>query len=317
MDELVLRSLKGETSDAEELALKAWREQSPANETHYQEVIAVWELRKLQRPLLEASAVPTADRVLSRGWRSDKPARAPFALKAIAVGLAAAASIVLAFGLGQSSSRGRPLHESPLELVTNGSEMVSARLGDGTIVRLGGESRLKLNAVDTREVWLEGRAFFAVAKQHGREFRVHSSAGEMVVLGTRFDVETRNRQLKLVVVEGRVRLTAGAAAVDVGAGQMTEVVGGGPPTVARPVDVAGAVEWLGSFVAFEATPMHQVAGELQNRFGITLVVEDSLLASRPITGWFNGHTADGLVSAICFAAGARCTTAGSTVRMRQ
>jgi len=53
-------------------------------------------------------------------------------------------------------------------------------------------------------VGLEGEAYFEVEK--GAEFRVETSFGQVRVLGTRFNVSTRNNRLEVVCFEGRVEV---------------------------------------------------------------------------------------------------------------
>lgn len=84
--------------------------------------------------------------------------------------------------------------EPELLLHTTGKEHSSITLSDGTKVYLNGNSRLSYKAgafnKNEREVWLEGEAFFEVAKNPKKPFIIHSP-GEMQtkVLGTSFDVK--------------------------------------------------------------------------------------------------------------------------------
>src|SRR5690606_13338431 len=116
------------------------------------------------------------------------------------------------------------------EIITGMSESTTIRLGDGTIVRLGPESRLRVvGDRDRREVWMEGRAFFAVARDEARPFHVRTPAGDAVVLGTRFDLEARD-DLRVLVVEGAVRLGADGKELDIESSQLGTIAPDHPPT---------------------------------------------------------------------------------------
>src|SRR5262249_38774215 len=137
--------------------------------------------------------------------------------------------------------RGHAPDETPAlaqaSFATGPTERVTITLGDGTVVRLGAESHLRVTARPReRALWLEGHAYFAVAK-HRYPFVVRTSAGEALAHGTRFDLEAHGSQLRLLVVEGRVDLTGATRRVEVGAGEFGRIEDRDPVPVSRPADV--------------------------------------------------------------------------------
>jgi ferric-dicitrate binding protein FerR (iron transport regulator) len=94
------------------------------------------------------------------------------------------------------------------EFVTDTAEMATARLDDGSVVRLAPRSRLRVShAAHVRESWLDGEAYFAVAHDKARPFRVRTRAGTVEVLGTRFDLrvaadDARHRHRGRVALHG-------------------------------------------------------------------------------------------------------------------
>jgi transmembrane sensor len=224
--------------------------------------------------------------------------------------VAATVLITVGFGIARVSTpkpAELPLF-GPAELVTGPGETATTRLADGTVVRLAPESRLQvMKNVHEREVWLTGRAYFAVAKDSTRPFRVRTHAGEALVLGTRFDLEVRGRTLQLLVVEGRVALSARGATVQVGPAEMTRVVADTVLPVSRVEDTQSPLRWLDTFVAFEETPLRDVAAEIERRFGIRIEVADTALAARTVTGWSSAPTPRDLLTRICVAVRAYCS----------
>lgn len=81
-------------------------------------------------------------------------------------------------------------------------------LADGSIVYLGAESRLqypKQLSGKTREIYLEGEAFFEVEHDVYRPFIVHTGKVQTQVLGTSFKIEAfKNQQLNVSVATGKV-----------------------------------------------------------------------------------------------------------------
>ena len=84
-------------------------------------------------------------------------------------------------------------------------------LADGTKVLLNNESRLRFPTRftgNTRTVYVEGEAYFTVAKDAAHPFIVHSRDISTTALGTRFNVKAyKNKALCITLVDGSVRVT--------------------------------------------------------------------------------------------------------------
>jgi transmembrane sensor len=265
------------------------------------------------------SEPPSAAAVLGR--RRDDPV--PAAAKRtrwmpwlIGVGAAAAgvvAGVVLPRNTAQKTSWG------VADVATGAAEMTTVQLGDGSVVRLAPASRLRVTTSDSaREVTLEGRAFFVVAKMPERPFVVHTAAGNARVLGTRFELATQERDLKLVVVEGRVALTSGTTQVEVGAGEQSGVR---DRQTLAPTAVPNAnrmEQWVGKFLVFQSTPVRDAAREVERMYGVRVVVADSVIGRRTVTATFTDQTATQVLDVICSVVNAQCESkSGDMVMSRR
>lgn len=88
------------------------------------------------------------------------------------------------------------------------AENTSVVLPDNSQVLLQPGSELSYNSLSwflTREVKLRGEAFFEVEK--GETFSVKTKAGQVEVLGTKFNVKSADSRLNVVCYEGRVKVT--------------------------------------------------------------------------------------------------------------
>jgi transmembrane sensor len=322
MDELILRSLQGRTTETEEQNLFEWRRASDANEQTYRELERLWSVSaQLPRAGANEPAPTIQDLLEKRRARSvviGLPSSGPRARRGwrfwSAIGTSAAAVVVLLLA-------GRHFWPSanaagPAEIVTGASELSTVTLGDGSVVRLAPSSRLRLpHGLHAREVWLEGRAYFAVAHDPKRRFKVHTNLGDAVVLGTRFDLRTDGSQLRLLVVEGRVQLETSGHTVAVGAHRLAQVASAQEPAVAE-VDqqyIQRTLDWTGNFVAFETTPLRDVARELGQHYSIAITVTDSTLAKKTVTGWFANESLEDVLMLVCRAVRARCAVLESGV----
>lgn len=232
--------------------------------------------------------------------------------------LAAAAMGAVAVGYGASDWLGggdEPLQ--PSEVVTEEGERSTAQLADGTVVRLAPESRLVLNPEGrSREVFLEGRAFFAVASDSDAPFLVRGPGGEARVLGTRFEIITRAEEMRVVVIEGLVSLGSGDYRQEVGAHQVSHARKGEQPSVLEVENVWKLMDWVDRFLAFEGTRIGEVAEELEARFGVTLELEDPKLADETITVWFGeDESLEEVVSVVCRLIETECSVNDGSVWM--
>ena len=316
MDDLIARVLSGEAGEQEKRQLDAWRGASAENDRRFRELAEVWRLcapveSKLEVPppplaaaIVEAAEqrrvriVPLASRRLRRvpGWQW----------------AAAAAVLVIGVGLGWGRWRSAGMQE----YATGPTQTRTASLADGSVVRLGPGSRLRVRKTDQRSMELRGVAFFAVATDTTHPLVVRTEAGWVQVLGTRFELRVGADSLRLVVVEGHVRLAGIGGQVEVGRGGVGRIVGRAQPSVSEVPNVWALLDWPQGVLLFQATPLAEVLREVGARFGRPVVVRDSSLAQRTVTAWFEDEPLEVVVNTVCAVVGARCVVGDTVAVMR-
>ena len=319
-DHKLFRSLEGRTSPDEEASVQAWRDGSPEHERQYRELAEVLDAATRSKTLADstppsplklihqAESVAGAQRVSHRrspGWWRPVLDSWP------RWGVAAAAVLVLSLALGRAAKDPGPVtpHFEAEEFATGPADAATVTLRDGTVVRLGPQSRLRVMAGEGRSVALRGRALFSVAKDPERPFRIETDVGSVEVLGTRFELETRDEELRVAVIEGQVALSARDRRTEISAGEMRQVVKGLTlPAVPIPEDF-DIVEWAGNFLAFRDTPIRDAAREITRLYGVEIVVPDTYLAGHTITAWFADEPIEQVTRVFCMVAQARCITA--------
>lgn len=228
--------------------------------------------------------------------------------------ISAAAVLLLGLALGALWPGSRPgvSELAAMEITTGPEEMVTTRLNDGTMVRLAPESRLLVRGNSSaREVWLNGQGFFAVAHEEDRPFTVRTRVGDAIVMGTRFSIQVRERQVQVAVVEGRVALAANGERVEAAAGDVGHVTEGSPPRLEQGADLAPMLAWMGGYLAFQDTPLSVAALEIEARFGLRVLIADPEVGRRTISAWFTTESPGEVLSIVCRAAGAHCTLTDS------
>lgn len=325
---IIAAALAAEATDAELEELRIWRAADPANEWEYRRLARLWaaagDLGASDRDVPAPSAAEIVGRVtgtsavgapaVTDGLRQ-RTSRTGDSSPSRWRKLAIAVSLVAGVGLGALlSSVGDRNRVTPTVFATGLDQVATVTLADGTVAQLAPESRLEFSPQGaTREVNLVGRAYFAVAHNPEKPFRVHLPTGSVEVLGTRFDVQSRDGNIQVAVVEGQVRLDARGGRVMVGARQIARAAEERAPEVEQVEDVYQIVSWLEGFFAFQSTPLPEVATELERRFGVRIEITDDDLLERTITGWFADQTPAQVIAGICRAVNALCTTVDDNV----
>jgi len=319
MDELIDRARRGEASPAELTQLEEWRRASEANARLYEHTIRLLDAGRALGTLgPHPRPRPTAGQIIRRAAARPTTVRravarwAPWAI-------AAAAAIVAAVALrARTPANGTAVPGwSATEVVTGSSELATVQLGEGSVVRLAPSSRLRVHAGRERVVSLEGRAFFAVQRMLGRPLRVQTAAGEARVLGTRFELVTSTGGLQVRVVEGRVAVSTPRGDVEVGPGEETDVRAG---AAARPTRVAVAdsvAPWVGTFLAFQATPLRDAARDIERVYRTPVTIGDSALAAETITATFTDRPVEEVVNVVCAVLSAKCEVRDGKVRVER
>lgn len=124
--------------------------------------------------------------------------------------LSVAASLLVLMGLLYLWRAGEFWGQKEIVYTTGFGERSEIELDDGSVVTLNANSTLYWtegwNKSKERKVALEGEAFFKVKKQNGIPFTVHTSDVAVEVLGTSFNVDSREAKTKVYLDEGRVNL---------------------------------------------------------------------------------------------------------------
>lgn len=304
IDEIITMYLSGDVMTPEQsFELDSWIAASADNRTQLEQMRTTWQTLGQRSVALPAfHEVDTSERLPRRSsvvghisrWR--RPVW-------VTAGLAAALVVFML----QRSVRTSEL-EGAQHFATTSGQTSNVRLDDGTVVRLAPGSRLDVTAGSGgRDVQLTGQAFFAVTHQAGRAFRVHTLSGDVKVIGTRFNVNSDGARTDLVVVDGRVELSAGTQRVEVVGGQVSHAERGDvAPAVAVP-NVYSRLGWMSGTMLFNATPLSRVADEIEHRFGVRVEV-DSSLGEHTVTAVFNDRQLPDVLDVVCRIVDASCNS---------
>jgi transmembrane sensor len=338
---LVARYLNHSCTAEERRAVMAWAAQDPANARGLDEARRVWEATgelpdswdvvrgwlALEERLDAIDAGRTAGATAAP--RRGRPAHAIRVLRTRGTHalLAAAAAIVVAVGVTVTSLRLRaPLAVAGREYATAAGEQLNVTLIDGTRVALAPESRLRVPAAygrATREVALDGEAFFRVVHDSARPFHVRARGADARDVGTAFDVRAygSDSAVEVAVAEGRVAVSAVATAgrqgvtSSLGAGDLATVTPAGHIGMVHEADLGPFVGWTDGELVFHETPLGDVVPVLERWYGVTIVVTDPALARRPIYATYTMQSMTDVLTQVTSTVGAHYTQQGRVIKI--
>lgn len=218
--------------------------------------------------------------------------------------LAAAAILLTIAATAIWSTRDGERYGLPKTYRTARAEQRAERLPDGSLLHLNTDSTVTVRYSRAERIVRvdRGQAFFEVAHEGARRFRVEAGRAGAVAVGTQFDVYRKSGTVTVTVVEGSVAVFTGSApllvpaslfpehALRLEAGYQVDVTDrlGAP----RRVDARAVVAWLTRQIAFEDKPLGEVAAEF-NRYGrIELQIDDESVRALPISGVFDAYDTD-------------------------
>lgn len=238
-------------------------------------------------------------------------------------GLAAAAAVAVAF-----LTFDRP--SEPAEVAAPRSYLrVNERMAlpDGSRVELKDGTRIAVQYSETeRRVILQGgEAHFSVWKDAARPFVVVASGVEVRAVGTAFNVRLGQKQVEVLVTEGRVKVeqvevagapvnrSAEAPVITVGERAVVSLAETVPAPVVEPVtldDIARELDWQAPRLQFHETPLAEAVAEFNRHNRHQVELGDPALGALRIGGTFKPDNVEGFIRSLEPALGVRGESAG-------
>jgi len=217
LTELISRKLSGEATATELEELQHWLQSNPGDQYFTEILLTYWHHRPDQHVSLDHAPDQHFAHILEMAADSqEEPAPRPGLLRRI--GKFAVAATVLAAIAGAAWIFIPKKANRVLAADTKRNEVMAGKgirskmvLPDGSQVWLNSDSKLEYaeNFIGTtREVNLEGEAYFDVVKDAKRPFIVHTSAIDIKVLGTSFNVKSypQEKTIETTLIRGMIEV---------------------------------------------------------------------------------------------------------------
>jgi len=277
--------LENRCSEEDFVLINEWMKESDENAGELFRMEEIYQLGKF--PFEEENLVAKAERRLGRRLEQENQKRQEvFKLRSVLRYAAAIVGvIVLAAGLAYW------FRNKAEELVVASAAHGQVLLPDGTKVWLNQSSVLKYPRAfegKERHVYLDGEAYFEVARNHEKPFTVKSQAMDVRVLGTSFNIKCRpdNSFAETTLVEGevevkdksdkgRITLLPGQKAV------LNRVTG---RMQVKQVDPKMEIVWHNDLIPFEKSSIFQIAAALERFYGVKIILSPDVDSTNTYSG---------------------------------
>lgn len=259
----------GQMTKSQIETMEAWLRSAPENAEALEEIARVWDgVEAARRDPGIMALREKAKRDARRGQATTIFRRAAAIVVFVAVGLAG--------GLWYAGTSG------PTTYATRLGEQSTVHLRDGSKVTLDTDSEVRIWRTTSRRrlELVRGRAFFEVAKDARHPFVVGTSSGSVTAVGTAFDVRSDAGGMRVVLVEGRVRIEPAELpnkAVEMTAGHA--FIGDRHGWRLAKVDTLAEASWVTGRLVFHEEQLSVIAEEL-NRYS-----PDRITIADPAIGW--------------------------------
>ena len=150
---------------------------------------------------------------------------------------------------------------------------------DGTRVWLNSETSIQYPVAfgaKERRVFVQGEAYFEVAKDANKPFTVQFMSSSVTVLGTSFNIRAypEEKQSQTTLAEGSVRIYSPGSSMLLKPGEQVEVNALSGEMVKREVEVKSFTSWKDGRFVFEQQPLEDIMRTLERWYDIRVIFKD-------------------------------------------
>ncbi len=152
-------------------------------------------------------------------------------------------------------------------------------LPDKSVINVNAQSTLSYKPYlwkFSRTLKFEGEAYFNVKK--GNQFEVISGRGKTIVLGTSFNIYSRDNDYEVTCITGKVKVLDNKEEqnITLNPGQRTSLDIHGRFESRTNIDSQQAVSWMKDKFSFTSAPLKKVYEEIGRQYGITIDIPSEL-----------------------------------------
>lgn len=290
INHIIARVLSGESTSDDILSLSEWLNESETNRDEFRRLKNYWDadvaFKHSVTPAFSADKLQQKINVQKRQaarrqlWRNIIPAIAAACLLFI---------FSTAFFLYNTKGR-TPEYYTLL----TGEHTSNFTMEDGTVITLNKNSRLRYSdeyGKESRNVRLEGEAYFEVAKDAGKPFQVEMDGASITVLGTHFNVkaDAESDDITATLVEGAIRFEGAKQNIVMTPNQQLTFSRSTNKVDIQQIDTDTFTAWKDGLLRYKSIPFTKLIENLNDLYQVEIRIDDERLAepSATVSGTFS------------------------------
>ncbi|MDX9883602.1 MAG: DUF4974 domain-containing protein [Prolixibacteraceae bacterium] len=298
IDALVAKSISGNASEEERLQLADWLAQSADHQKIYDNSLYTWnaaetwlEPENIRKDKLTILAEVNRNLVV-QSHRIKRRSIVYLVAAILAFPIAIAVSLLF-FGeptIGQ-------LNQTIAEVSAPAGHISKCKLPDGTEVWINSGSKITYDPLafnaETREVYLDGEAYFDVVQNKRKAFYVRSAMADVKVTGTSFNVKAHSDSqiFETVLTEGSILLDlkreGTSQQIEVKPGERVIYETGQEKFLVQDVDTRIYSAWRDGQIIFQDATLNDLIAELERIYDVKFKLSDPGLGNYRFRGAFS------------------------------
>jgi transmembrane sensor len=309
-DDLLVKYLLKEVSASEAALVDAWIAERPQHAHYYNDFKIVWEESRKLAGRSNVNVDEAWDRFQGLVAKETKPRSVSLTRPALSI----AAGLALLIG-------GTLLYlllnkESERLIVQSGMQIQTVKLPDGSFVTLNKGSELsypKVFSGPRREVMLQGEAFLEVVPDKTHPFIVSANVAQIKVVGTSFNIKTRDTATEVIVTTGIVEVTNKVEMLQLLPNEATTVYKGRAGLAKRKAQDQLYNYYRTKEFVCNNTPLERLADVLSEAYNIQIDIIDPALRKLPLTVTFRNESLNEVLLVISETLNIRAEQSGKRV----
>lgn len=201
-----------------------------------------------------------------------------------------------------------------MEIHTSFAQIETVNLPDGSVVNVNASSTLSYDEktfTTDRVLQLDGEAFFNVQK--GSSFKVKTPNGEVEVLGTSFNVFSRNAMLNVNCETGKVAVSSGADKTILVANERVKI-SQNKVHIKSKVNEVSRSSWKNGIYHYDNTDLRLIMEDMKRQWGVTVDIQKGLEELK-FTGSFKTDHIENAIAEVCWPLGVKYELKNKNIRI--
>jgi transmembrane sensor len=297
-DDVLVKYMLSEANTSEVTEVKAWLNANPENQKYFNDMKRIWEDSLRLADDSEDNESATWNKIEDRlNFNSPVVLNRKFLINTNWLRLTA--SIVMICGLGWFALN--YFTKPALMNIETKDQVLTQILPDGSQVTLNKNSLISYTRSftgTTRPVTLQGEAFFKITPNAVKPFIISVNDVKVKVIGTSFNVKSRNGKTIIVVETGVVKISRNQSSIELHPGERI-TIDQGQKTLAKESNSGKLYNYYRTNqLECENTPLQELVDALNEIHHANIIIGNQALRNRQITASFKNSSLEEILNVI-------------------